>query len=168
MLSTLWLELMNFLSSLEQTQDAMIELLASKRRALDKFQPEELARLAPREEELATQLGALIAKRAEILAQARSAGISAETLKELAGAIGRHSGDARLAAAVAAANTRITRAQERTMQLRHESWIHWIISHKNYQHYSDVLEMIAHGGRASPTYGDPPGGGGGALLDAAV
>ena len=55
------------------------------------------------------------------------------------------------------------------LKLQQESWVHWIISHRCYNHYTELLELIAHGGHRAPTYGDrTPSAAGGALLDAAA
>ena len=76
----------------------------------------------------------------------------------------------RVRAAIESLRARILRAQQRTAELQRESWIHWIVSHRCYNHYTELLDMIAHGGALAPTYGDKPSTttSGGALLDAAA
>jgi hypothetical protein len=104
-----------------------------------------------------------------MLLKARDAGFVVESLRELAGAIGRTVGDARVLRAIELIKGRIMQAQQRTARLQHESWVHWIISHRCYNHFTELLELIAHGGHPAPTYGDKPTAAvGGALLDAAA
>jgi hypothetical protein len=103
------------------------------------------------------------------LLKARVAGFVAESLLELAGAIGRTVGDARVLRAIELIKSRIMQSQSRTARLQHESWVHWIISHRCYNHFTQLLDLIAHGGRPAPTYGDKVSAAtGGALLDAAA
>lgn len=168
MLWTLLPELARFVSTLENVQQELLALLAVKRKALDAFNSDELIGLSGQESALAARLQALVSRRAELLEQARQGGFAAATLSELAGAIGKHVADARVRAALEMLQTRIVRSQERTSQLQKECWVHWIISHRCYNHYTDLLEMIAHGGRLAPTYGDSLSATGGSLLDAAA
>jgi hypothetical protein len=164
---TLLSELARFLSTLEETQAGLLALFTTKRRALDRFEGEELIRLSQEEEQLTARLQALVGARLELLNRAREAGFVAESLLELAGAIGRTVGEARVLAAIGLLKNRIVGCQLRTSKLQHESWIHWIISHRCYNHYTELLELIAHGGHRAPTYGKQ-GAAGGALLDTAV
>ena len=165
---TLLSDLARFLADLEQAQEGLLALFAAKRRALDRFDAEELIRLSQEEEELTARLQALARARLELLNRARGAGFVAESLLELAGAIGRTVGEARVLAAIGLLKSRIVGCQARTAKLQQESWIHWIISHRCYNHYTELLELIAHGGHKAPTYGKQGAAAGGALLDTAV
>jgi hypothetical protein len=162
-------ELARLLSALEETQENLLALFAAKRRALDTFQSQELVRLSAREGELASRLQEIVKERMNLLFRARDAGFVVESLLDLAGAIGRTVGDARVLRAVELLQGRIKKAQQRTTRLQQESWVHWIISHRCYNHYTELLDIIAHGGHRAPTYGDKsPSAAGGALLDAAA
>src|SRR5262249_37426017 len=141
---------------------------AAKRNALQSFRAEDLVRLAGAEGELAARLQKLVKDRAELLLRARDAGFVVESLQELAGAIGKTVGDARVLRAVELIADRIVRSQQRTTKLQQENWVHWIISHRCYNHATEMLELVAHGGHRAPTYGDRLAtAAGGALLDAA-
>lgn len=164
---TLLHELARFLQALEEAQEELLALFTAKRRALDQFQSEELVRLSQQEEQSAARLQGLVRARLELLNRARGAGFVVESLLELAGAIGKTVGEARVLAAIRLLTSRIIACQERTARLQHESWIHWIISHRCYNHYTELLELIAHGGHRAPTYGQQAAAGG-ALLDTAV
>jgi len=92
--------------------------------------------------------------------RARSGGVVADSLLQLAGAIGSQHR--------AVLEERIRHAQRRAVELRHRSWVHWIVSHRCFNHYSELLEIIAHGGERAPTYGANTTATGGAVLDAAA
>ena len=166
---TLLHELSQFLTELEQTQQDLLTLFTAKREALDRRLSEELLRLSIREGELTGKLQELVKERTDLLIKARDAGFAVESLLELAGVIGRTVGDSRVRRAIELIEKRIRVSQRRTTKLQQESWVHWIISHRCYNHYTELIELIAHGGHRAPTYGDKtPSAAGGALLDAAA
>ena len=166
---TLLHELSQFLTELEQTQQSLLTLFAAKREALDRRQSDELLRLSTQEGELTGSLQELVKERTKLLNKARDAGFVAESLLELSGVIGRTVGDSRVLRAIELIENRIIQSQRRTLKLQQESWVHWIISHRCYNHYTELLELIAHGGHRAPTYGDKTSSAaGGALLDAAA
>ena len=166
---TLLHELAQFLTELEQTQQDLLTLFAAKREALDRRLSAELVRLSAREGELTARLQELVKERTHLLIKARGAGFAVDSLLELAGVIGRTVGDSRVLRAIELIENRIIQSQQRTTKLQQESWVHWIISHRCYNHYTELLELIAHGGHRAPTYGDKtPSAAGGALLDAAA
>lgn len=165
---TLLHELTQFLSVLEQTQNDLLALFAAKRQALDRFQAEELVRLSAHEGELSRRLHELVKERTNLLNKARGAGFAVESLLEFAGAIGKTVGDSRVLRAIELIKGRILESQRRTSKLQQECWVHWIISHRCYNHYTELLELIAHGGHRAPIYGDTLAVMGGAVLDAAA
>ena len=153
--------LKQFLSAVEHVQRQLRALLATKLDALVTVNSAELLRLAEEEQQLALQLQKLVGLRSRLLEHGRQQGWQATTLLELAAYLG---GDQR-----AELETRITRAEETAAELRQESWVHWIVSQRCYNHYTELLELVAHGGEQSPTYGNgtPQRACGGAVLDAA-
>jgi flagellar biosynthesis/type III secretory pathway chaperone len=165
---TLLHELAQFLTSLEQTQQELLTLFGAKRQALNRFQSEELIRLSGREGQLSARLQELVQERSELLKQARDAGFAVESLQEFAGAIGKTVGDSRVLRAIELIRGRILESQRRTARLQQESWVHWIISHRCYNHFTELIDLIAHGGHRSPVYGDKLATTGGAVLDAAA
>lgn len=165
---TLLHEISQFLTALEQTQAGLLELFTAKRKALNTFQAQELVRLSVTEGELAARLHEFVKERKELLLRARDAGFVVESLLDLTGVIGKTVGDARVLRAIELIKSRITASQQRTVRLQQESWVHWIISHRCYNHSTEMLDLIAHGGHPAPTYGDRASAiTGGALLDAA-
>ena len=66
-------------------------------------------------------------------------------------------------------NSDVVAARNRTRLLRHQSLANWVLVQRSLLHLSQMLEIIATGGRGAPTYekgGRRPGGG--SLIDQAV
>ncbi len=162
-------EISQFLTLLAETQQNLLALFEIKRQALDSFQPQELMTLSAREEELGARLQSLVHERSGLLRKARDEGFTVTSLMELSGAIEKTVDDVRVLKAIELIRARIVQSQKRTVMLQHESWVHWIIAHRCYNHFTELVDLIAHGGRPAPTYGDKPTSAtGGALLDAAA
>lgn len=140
---TLLHELTRFLTALEEAQENLLALFTAKRRAIDAFQSQELMRLPAQEGALVARLQELVKERTDLLLRARDAGFVVESLLELAGAIGKTVGDARVLRAIELIKGRIMQAQHRTARLQHESWVHWIISHRCYNHFTELLDAAA-------------------------
>jgi hypothetical protein len=162
--SPLLTDLDRFLGSLEHLQGDLELLFTAKSRALREAQRDEIVQLAREEGELIRQLQTLVGQRMRLLNQARQQGVVVDSLHGLIEQIDLT--DADRAPFVA----RIRAAEMRAAALRHESWIHWIVSHRCYNHYTELLELIAHGGTAAPTYsnGAPTAHSGGVILDASI
>lgn len=154
--------LTTFLDRLERVQAALVELFAEKRRSLVTARTSELAQLAAREAEAAKALQEVVADRSRLLSDARRSGYRTDSIGGLVPLMG--------ALVPAEWVERLRRAEAVAAQLREESWVHWIISHRCYNHYTELLDLIAHGGETSPTYSRQPdrSAAGGVLLDASV
>ncbi len=60
-------------------------------------------------------------------------------------------------------------AQRQSRLLQHQSLANWVLVQRSLLHLSQMMEIIATGGRMRPTYGrEPVGHVGGALVDHAV
>lgn len=160
--STLLAEINVVLTGLERTQGEIESLQAGKTAALKLVRPGELESLAVREEELSRRLRGVLLQRSQLLQRARSAGVPVSSLTQLAGAIGREDRAPLL--------ERIQVAQAQSDRIRRQNWTHWIIAHRSYSHYTEILELIANGGQPAPTYtrGKPAPVVGGAILDASA
>lgn len=151
------------LRGLEATQQELSALYREKRTALIRGRSDELMQIATAETALAERLRSLLGRRQQILAEARRAGVDgADSIQDLVGALGEDGGRE--------LPNRIERARRRADDLRRETWIHWVIAHRAYSHYTQLVELIAHCGKKSPTYGrganeETPGG---AIFDASV
>src|SRR5579871_1096000 len=142
-------ETRQFLAALEVVQAELLELYAVKRVALTQADCKQLIQLSAQESEKAQRLQSLLSQRNRLLERARSSGVPADSISHLSGMIAGNEREALQA--------RFERAQQTIVRLRHESWVHWIISHRCYNHYSEILELIAHCGQKAPTYSNRPG-----------
>lgn len=162
MSSMLLNELNNLLTGLEQTQGELETLLSGKTEALANLRTGDLLEISRREEQLSLQLQRVLAQRTKLLQQARSAGVPATSLLQLAGVIGKEV-RGRL-------QERIQSARRQAERIRRNNWTHWIIAHRCYSHYTELLELVAQRGEPAPTYtpGKPASYTGGVVLDASA
>lgn len=151
-----------FLKSLEGAQTELLAVYSRKRDALRGARANELAEVAQIEEALTKRLQALIDQRAQILQHAQAAGLAGESMLHLVESIGGERQSILTA--------RIERARELASRLRFESWIHWIVAHRAYNHCTEMLDIIAHCGQTSPVYQPGPNQErtGSAILDASI
>ena len=155
-------EVKRLLAVLEATQEKLTALFTQKVAALTGARAVELLRLAETEAELVSQLQSLLSFRRTILLRAKQDGLPCQTVAHLVDAAGDGEREA--------LNSQIQRCRESSTRLRHESWIHWIIAHRAYNHHTELLDLIAHCGKKTPTYSRGPNQEtlGGAILDASV
>lgn len=154
-------ELAGLLSTLSETQGDLLGILEEKRQFLLAADAEGLAAIAPREEEIATRLSDCHTRRNTLLATAAQQGLPATSIQTLAASL--PSGvDQKLAPS-------IRQARHQTRLLQHQSLTNWVLVQRTVLHLSQMLELIATGGRTQPTY-NPEGNQGtsGALLDQAI
>jgi hypothetical protein len=137
-------EMERFAASLIEAQQALLDILRRKRKALASSDLAALEALEPPESAAAQKLQTLVAWRARILDAARRAGKTFETLSDLVQSLP----DPRKNEAIAALAT----ARALAAELQQESWIHWVITNRCCNFYGEVLELIAHGGKKAPTY----------------
>lgn len=159
---TSWeLDLASLLDELSAAQRELLALLATKRQLIINRDQPALEALASREQDLASRLRTCHERRLQLLAQAEDAGLPSESLSDLAAAL-PSSVSSRL-------NRPLADARQRASLIRHECLSQWVVFQRTVLHLSQLLEIIATGGRSAPTYvkgGASPCGG--ALLDQAV
>jgi len=157
-------EVRQFLPDLESTQREFSNLFLRKREALIAARSDELLRLADSETVLVKRLHSHLGRRQRILIEARSEGLPSDSIVNL---VARIAGEE-----IKPLETRIERIRILSLRLRRESWIHWIISHRTYNHYSEILNLIAHCGEQAPTYSrdknEEKKSTGGAILDTSI
>ncbi len=155
-------EVKQFLERLEATQEEFTQLFQRKRTALCQARTDELLQIAQSEASLAQRLQAALEHRQRILHDACQEGLPSKSLSELAATL---SGDER-----DQFESRIERARGMSDRIRQESWIHWIIAHRTYSHYTELLNLIANCGKKAPTYSQKPSkeSTGGVILDASI
>jgi hypothetical protein len=151
-----------FLSGLEQVQTELLGLLNEKRTALTRADQRDLERITAAEGLALQRFQNLLGQRQRFLELVRRHGLPADSIGALVAVL---EGGER-----ADVDQQLARTRALAAQLRHETWVHWVISHRCYCHYSELMDLIAHRGERPPTYSDAPGirTTGGAILDAAV
>ncbi|QDV48978.1 flagellar export chaperone FlgN [Gimesia fumaroli] len=155
-------QLVGVIKDLEPIQKQLLALYQEKSKALKQVDVKQIDRLALAEEELTRELQFVLLRRQQLLQSAEQQGLPSGSLQELLTGMGVPES--------AAIFQQIEEAQERSKKLRHESWVQWIVSQRSYQHYSQILELIAHSGQKVPTYshGQNESSTGGAIFDASA
>ncbi len=138
-------ELAALLERLSAAQRELLSLLAVKRDLIVKRDHQSLAALATREGELATELQACQQRRQELLTQADAAGLPDGSIAELSAALPK--------SAAASLRSPVAEAVNRSRLIRHECLTQWVAVQRTVLHLSQMLEIIATGGRSQPTYG---------------
>jgi len=154
-------DLAAYLQNLSSVQDKTLEVLVRKRQMLVDADTEGLAALGEEEARLVEDLQACLDRREELLGRARREGLRAESLRSLSAQLpSRASNDL---------SCQIRLASHRARLLQHHSLTNWVLVQKTLIHLSQLLEIIATGGRLQPTYGkDKPIRARGTLVDREV
>jgi len=139
-------EISGLLDELSSVQADLLDVLAKKRDALATANVEVLASLQPVEQELGSRLEHCQARRAELLAAARQEGLPGESVSKLAMRVG---GGKR-----GKLGRQVKDSAARMRLLQHHSLANWVLAQRSLLHVSQLLEIIATGGRLQPTYGD--------------
>lgn len=149
-----------YVRDLQSAQERLSAVYERKQSALTAAESEQLLEIAQSEAVLTEEFQSLLAERSQIL-NAAGPQWSDRNLQELAAFVAPDNASLR---------QRIERVRHTAHELRTQSWIHWIISHRTYQHYTEILNIIANHGRPSPVYSRDaqPTTTGGAVLDASA
>jgi hypothetical protein len=158
-----WLaEVAQLLNAVSATQDELFGVLDEKRRCLIAADTAGLASLAEREEAVAERLRQVQQQRAELLLRAHDHGRPGESLRAVAASMP----DAPQRKSL---RDRFVRAEQRSRLLEHQSLTNWLLAQRTLIHLSQMLEIIATGGRLQPTYGKgAPPEASGSLVDQAA
>ncbi len=154
-------ELASFLNKLTAVQDETLEVLGKKRQMLAKVDTAGLAAIAPQEEQLIARLQDCLQQREQLLAKADHEGLPSASISALTRALPRSQR--------ASLDPPINQASSRVRLLKHHGLTNWLIVQRTLLHLSQMLEIIATGGRLQPTYEKgAPAASSGALVDRAV
>lgn len=155
-------ELVELLSSLSTVQGELLELLDEKRALLVNSDTDGLEAMTGREQELIGRLETCHQRRQALLDQANRQGLPAENIRSLAASLPQPA-RRRLKGPIAM-------ARSQSSLLHHQSLANWVIVQRTLIHLSQMLEIIATGGRPEPTYQRDHRAvhGNGALVDHAV
>lgn len=151
-------ELAGLLTDLLGVQDELLATLAAKRQLLVETETDGLAAVGRQEEQLISRLQQCLRRREDLLARARQEGLPSASIRALSRAVP--------GAQREQFDERVRLARSRARLLRHHSFTNWVLVQRTLIHLSQMLEIIATGGRLQPTYGEgEPAGASGALVD---
>jgi len=154
-------EVAQLLSRLGTTQQQLLDLLSRKHDLLIARDHEGLTSLVHQEELLAAELEACQSRRQQLLDQAATAGLPADSIQSLASALPEENAEI--------LRQPLDESIKRSQLLRHQSVAQWVVVQRTLLHLSHMLEIIATGGQGQPTYGkDGAVEKSGALMDQAV
>ncbi len=135
--------LASLLNELSDLQRHLLDVLERKRQALANADMEGLARTTEEEGRIAEQLQAFAAKREVLLQQAQQEGFACRNLRGLAVAVeGTRSSHKR----------QFQEAADRSRLIQIQALTNWMLTQRAMIHLSQLLEIIATGGRLRPTY----------------
>lgn len=134
------------LLDLSSAQAEMLEVLGEKRSLLARGDLAGLSAVQDREQDLVRRLQACQNQRTELLARAKEHDRPADSIAALAASLqdparenlGKQVKDSRL----------------RTRLLQNETLANWVLAQRLLLHVSQMLEIVATGGRLKPTYSD--------------
>ena len=133
------------LTELADVQSVLLALLGEKRGALAAGDSEALLAIGDREQRLVERLQACHDRRQEMLALAAREGLPSDSIESLSGALPADGRDRMQAS--------IHEARVRSRLLQHQSLTNWVLVQRSLLHLSQLIEIIATGGRLQPTYG---------------
>lgn len=152
-------EIAELLTELSAVQSDLLTLLAEKRALLVEGDAAALQALQSREDTLAGRLKSCHQQRQRLLERAAMSGRPAESVRALATSLPQ--------ASTGQLRPTIDAARSQARLLQHESLANWVLIQRSLLHLSQMIEIIATGGRQQPTYGEGAPGTG-ALVDRAV
>ena len=151
-------DLGELLAQLTSVQTELLAVLNAKREAVGRSDLQAVDALRPRAEQLLDRLQACHDRRAQMLQFAAQQGLPSDSLSKLATrAAPTHRNKLGKQVKESAARMRL---------LQHQCLANWVLAQRSLLHISQMLEIIATGGRLLPTYGPgEPTLTGGALVD---
>ncbi len=149
------------LAELSDVQGSLLTVLTEKRQLLAAGDTQALAGISAREQTLIERLQACQQHREQLLERAQAEGLPADSISSLSNRLPAES-RGRMQAS-------IREAASRSRLLQHNSLTNWVLVQRSLLHLSQLIEIIATGGRPQPTYGNGSDrGASGALVDRAA
>ena len=141
-------DIASLLGELADVQRDLLDVLTRKRSLIAAGDPGApgFADSADGEQQLMARLEACMSRRQQLLAQAATEGLPADSIRSLSGSLGPKGRD-RL-------RPEVEQAQHRSRLLQHECLTNWVLVQRSLLHLAQMLEIIATGGRMKPTYGN--------------
>jgi len=154
-------EVATLINGLLAVQGEMLDTLTKKQQLLRDSDTDGLAAVNAEEEQLMAKLQEYLVQRQGLLDRAKEEGLPASSLLALTDSLPR-SQKGRL-------QPTVRKASSQARLLRHHSLTNWVVIQRTLIHLSQMLEIIATGGRLQPTYGKgEPVNASGALVDRAI
>ena len=142
-------------------QGDLLALLEKKRDRIAARDSAALEQLQSHEAELSERLMSCHRRRQQLLESAGSQGLPSDSLQSLTASL---PGSQRQSL-----TPEIESARSRSRILQHQSLTNWVLVQRTLLHLSQMIEIIATGGKMQPTYGEGTQGvQGGAIVDQAV
>ena len=138
-------DLADLLSELSNSQGELLAVLAEKCDRMAATDVEGMAQLETRERLLCDRLEACHQRRGELLRRAGEQGLPSGSIEELATVLPDGSR--------AKLGKQVKESSARVRLLQHQSLTNWVLAQRTLLHLSQLLEIIASGGRLKPTYG---------------
>ncbi|MBN1854946.1 MAG: flagellar export chaperone FlgN [Pirellulales bacterium] len=137
-------EIAALLANLSAVQEELLALLGEKRACLATGDMMGLKTAQERADHLIERLAACQEQRKALLVQAGKEGLPNDNVRSLASAVVEENSDE--------LNASFAEAQHRTRLLQHHSLTNWVIVQRSLIHLSQMIEILATGGRMRPTY----------------
>jgi flagellar biosynthesis/type III secretory pathway chaperone len=154
-------DIAGLLTELADVQTAILDVLNEKRGLLAEGDHEALSALTGREERLVERLQGCQSRRQQLLERAAADGLPSDSIQSLSRSLPDECHQRM--------HERIQQAQQRSRFLQHQSLTNWVLVQRTLLHLSQLIEIIATGGRMKPTYGNGSDRqSSGALVDRAV
>jgi hypothetical protein len=154
-------ELATLLTDLLAVQDELLDTLARKRKLLVEANAAGLTAIGQQEEQIIGSLKECLGRREGLLARAAREGLPSASIRALSRAVPNGQRGP--------LEEQVRLAGSRAGLLRHQCLTNWMLAQRTLIHLSQMLEIIATGGRLQPTYGErEPVGASGTLVDRAA
>ena len=158
---TLETDIAGLLTELADVQTSLLNVLGQKRQLIASGDHVALSGMAGREQTLIDRLQACLDRRGELLSQAEADGLPADSIQSLSETLSDGPKNR--------VKANISEAVNRSRLLQHQSLTNWVLVQRSLLHLSQLIEIIATGGRLQPTYGNGSNRQtSGALVDRAV
>ena len=154
-------EVAALLNELSDVQGELLQVLERKRALLVSGDPSGIESMQADEQNLLDRLQACHERRTALLSQAAADGRPSDSIGSLTASLPR--------VPRATLGRQVQEAQSRARILQHNSLTNWVLAQRALIHLSQMLEIIATGGRLQPTYGSgPSSSNSGSLVDQAA
>lgn len=137
-------EFADLLHELSAVQGELLQVLAAKRERMAKHDLGGMTGLQDQETELGARLQACHDRRQALLAAVNDQGLACDNLGKLAKHLPAGKREV--------FGKQVKDATVRTRLMQHESLTNWVVAQRTVLHLSQLIEIIATGGRIKPTY----------------